>query len=80
MSRGGGSAVIELDIPASRALYFHLGQPSQDVSGDVLAEAVAEKAGSLRAVKPRLGVAGSTDGRAAADLANDPPPYPDPGR
>lgn len=39
----------------------------------VLAEAVAEKAAALRSSRrPRFGVARSTDGRRAADVAADP--------
>lgn len=43
----------------------------------VLAEAVGEKAAALRAGrKPRLGLARSTDGRSAAQVASDPVAHP----
>jgi hypothetical protein len=42
----------------------------------VLAEAVAEKASALRQRRPRLGVARSTDGRSARDVAAEPIAHP----
>lgn len=43
----------------------------------VLAEAVGDKAEAIRASrKPRLGVARSTDGRGAAEVASDPVAHP----
>jgi len=42
----------------------------------VLAEAVADKAAALRHRRPRLGVARSTDGRSAAEVAAEPIAHP----
>jgi hypothetical protein len=43
----------------------------------VLAEAVSEKAASVRAARrPRLGLGSSTDGRSAAEVAAEPVAHP----
>ncbi len=42
----------------------------------VLAEAVADRAAALRTRRPRLGIARSTDGRSAREVAAEPIAHP----
>ena len=61
------------DLSTLRAEAARRGEPLAALLG----EAVAEKAAGLRAArKPRLGIAGSEDGRSARELTAEPVAHP----